>query len=186
MAKKVGPDDANPRGERTAAPFIPKPTSLKTLSAASHECRGCDLYKTATQVVFGAGPGKARVMFVGEQPGDQEDRQGAPFVGPAGAMLDKALEEAGIRRSDVYLTNAVKHFKWEPRGKRRIHKKPRMSEIKACRPWLEAELRAIKPRIVVCLGAVAAQSIMGSQFKLMQNRGKLLPAPLGPAGSAGR
>ena len=155
MAKRKDRDkgssaDANRGGDGSAAPFVPKTTSLRVLSAAAQECRGCDLYKTATQVVFGGGPGKARVIFVGEQPGDQEDRQGAPFVGPAGAMLDKALENAGIRRSDVYLTNAVKHFKWEPRGKRRIHKKPRMSEIKACRPWLEAELRAIKPRIVVC------------------------------------
>jgi len=176
------PDEANPGGHQSAAPFVPNTTSVRVLGAAAHKCRGCDLYKTATQAVFGAGPSKSRVVFVGEQPGDQEDRQGIPFVGPAGAMLDKALEAAGIPRSDVYLTNAVKHFKWEPRGKRRIHKKPRMSEIKACRPWLEAELRAIKPRIVVCLGAVAAQSIMGSQFKLMQNRGKLLTAdPKGPA-----
>jgi DNA polymerase len=166
----------------SAAPFVPKTTSLPTLRAAVQKCRGCDLYKTATQAVFGAGPARARVMFVGEQPGDQEDRQGLPFVGPAGAMLDKALEAAGIPRRDVYLTNAVKHFKWEPRGKRRIHKKPRMSEIKACRPWLDAELRAVKPRILVCLGATAAQAVMGPQFKLMQNRGKLLapPRPEGP------
>jgi uracil-DNA glycosylase family protein len=180
MAKKGSPDDANPGGKRSAAPFVPKTTSIKALSAASHDCRGCDLYKTATQVVFGAGPSKARVMFVGEQPGDQEDRQGAPFVGPAGAMLDKALEGAGIPRSDVYVTNAVKHFKWEPRGKRRIHKKPRISEIKACRPWLEAELRAVKPQILVCLGATAAQSVMGPQFKLMQTRGKVISPPPGP------
>ena len=174
MAKKGSPEDANPWSERSAAPFVPKTTSIRTLSAAAHECRGCDLYKTATQIVFGAGPARARVVFVGEQPGDQEDRQGAPFVGPAGALLDKALEDAGIARADVYLTNAVKHFKWEPRGKRRIHKKPRASEIKACRPWLEAELRAVKPQIVVCLGATAAQSVLGPQFKLMQNRGKVL------------
>jgi uracil-DNA glycosylase family protein len=174
MAKKGSPDDANSGGERSAAPFVPKSTSIRTLAAAAHECRGCDLYKSATQVVFGAGPNKARVVFVGEQPGDQEDRQGAPFVGPAGAMLDKALEDAGIPRSDVYVTNAVKHFKWEPRGKRRIHKKPRVSEIKACRPWLEAELRAVKPQVVVCLGATAAQSVLGPQFKLMQNRGKVI------------
>jgi DNA polymerase len=184
VAKRTSgsPDDANPGGERSAAPFVPPTTSIRTLSAAAHECRGCDLYKTATQVVFGAGPKSARLMLVGEQPGDQEDRQGVPFVGPAGAMLDKALEDAGIPRRDVYLTNAVKHFKWEPRGKRRIHKKPRLSEIKACRSWLEAELRAIKPQIVVLLGATAAQSIMGPQFKLMQNRGKLLetPGPVGP------
>ena len=178
MAKKGSPDDANPGGERSAAPFVPQTKSIRTLTVAAHECRGCDLYKTATQVVFGAGPGKARVVFVGEQPGDQEDRQGAPFVGPAGAMLDKALKDAGIPRDDVYVTNAVKHFKWEPRGKRRIHKKPRASEVKACRPWLEAELRAVKPEIVVCLGATAAQSMLGAQFKLMQNRGKLVVSPL--------
>ena len=183
MAKKTSgsPDDANPGGERSAAPFVPPTNSIRTLTAAAHGCRGCDLYKTATQVVFGAGPKNARVMFVGEQPGDQEDRQGAPFVGPAGAMLDKALEDAGIPRRDVYVTNAVKHFKWEPRGKRRIHKKPRISEIKACRPWLEAELRAVKPQVVVLLGATAAQSMMGPQFKLMQNRGTLLQTP-GPVG----
>jgi DNA polymerase len=180
VAKKSAgsPDDANPGGARTAAPFVPDSTSVKALKAAAHECRGCDLYKDATQVVFGAGPKKARVMFVGEQPGDQEDRQGQPFVGPAGALLDKALEDAGIPRADVYVTNAVKHFKWEPRGKRRIHKKPRASEIKACRPWLEAELRAVKPAVIVCLGATAAQSIFGSQFKLMQQRGRVLPSPL--------
>jgi len=174
MAKKGSPDDANPGAERSAAPFVPKTTSLRILGAAAQKCRGCDLYKTATQVVFGAGPARARVVFVGEQPGDQEDLQGAPFVGPAGAMLDKALADAGIPRGEVYLTNAVKHFKWEPRGKRRIHKKPRVSEMKACRPWLEAELRAVKPQILVCLGAVAAQTVLGTQFKLMQNRGKVL------------
>jgi DNA polymerase len=182
VAKKAAgsPDDANPTGERTAAPFVPRTTSVKALNAAAHECRGCDLYKTATQVVFGAGPRAARVMFVGEQPGDQEDRQGEPFVGPAGAMLDKALADAGIPRDQVYVTNAVKHFKWEPRGKRRIHKKPRASEIKACRPWLEAELRAVKPTILVCLGATAAQAVLGSQFKLMQQRGQVLPSALAP------
>jgi DNA polymerase len=172
------PDDANPGATRSAAPFVPPTTSLRTLSAAAHECRGCDLYKTATQVVFGEGPKAARVMFVGEQPGDQEDRQGEPFVGPAGALLDKALDDAGIPRNQVYVTNAVKHFKWEPRGKRRIHKKPRLSEIKACRPWLEAELRAVKPAVVVCLGATAAQSVMGPQFKLMANRGQVFPSDI--------
>jgi DNA polymerase len=163
---------------RSAAPFVPNSTSVRKLSAAAHECTGCDLYKNATQVVFGAGPDTARVMFVGEQPGDQEDRQGAPFVGPAGALLDKALEDAGIPREDVYVTNAVKHFSWEPRGKRRIHKKPRASEIRACRPWLEAELRAVKPAVLVCLGASAAQAVLGPQFKLMQNRGTPQPSPL--------
>jgi DNA polymerase len=172
------PDDANPGGARSAAPFVPKTTSVRALSAAAHACRGCDLYKTATQVVFGAGPQTARVMFVGEQPGDQEDRQGEPFVGPAGALLDKALAEAGIPREQVYVTNAVKHFKWEPRGKRRIHKKPRVSEIKACRPWLEAELRAVKPVVVVCLGATAAQSVLGPRVRLMQQRGVVLPSSL--------
>ena len=166
--------------KRSAEPFVPKTTSLKVLGAAAQKCRGCDLYKRATQAVFGVGPRGAHVMFVGEQPGDQEDLQGEPFVGPAGAMLDKALTDAGIPRDDVYLTNAVKHFSWEPRGKRRIHKKPRISEIKACRPWLEAELRAVKPEVVVCLGAVAAQSVLGSQFKLMQNHGKVLPSALAP------
>ena len=116
-------------------------------------------------------------MFVGEQPGDQEDRQGEPFVGPAGVLLDKALADAGIPRDQVYVTNAVKHFKWEPRGKRRIHKKPRASEVKACRPWLEAELRAVKPAVVVCLGATAAQSMLGASFKLMQQRGQVVSSP---------
>ena len=165
--------------ERSAAPFVPKTTSIRALDEAAQKCRGCDLYKNATQAVFGEGPKSARVMFVGEQPGDQEDLQGKPFVGPAGALLDKALAEAGIPRNQAFLTNAVKHFKWEPRGKRRIHKKPRVSEMKACRPWLEAELRAVKPAVIVCLGATAAQSVMGPQFKLMQNRGKVLPSPLG-------
>lgn len=179
-ARNAGsPDDANPGGEGSAAPFVPPSTSIRTLSAAAHACRGCDLYKTATQVVFGEGPKSARVVLIGEQPGDQEDRQGEPFVGPAGALLDRALAEAGIVRQDAYLTNAVKHFKWEPRGKRRIHKKPRVSEVKACRPWLEAELRAIGPSVIVCLGATAAQSVFGSAFKLMAQRGEVLTSPLG-------
>ena len=176
--KTGSPDDANPGGVRSAAPFVPKTTSVKALNAAAHACRGCDLYKAATQVVFGSGSRTARVMFVGEQPGDQEDRHGEPFVGPAGAVLQKALDEAGIPRDTAYLTNAVKHFKWEPRGKRRIHKKPRVSEIKACRPWFEAELLAVKPVVVVCLGATAAQSVLGPQFKLMQQRGQVLPSAL--------
>jgi DNA polymerase len=182
VAKKSAgsPVEANPGGERSAAPYVPRTTSVRTLSAAAHECRGCDLYKRATQVVFGAGPRAAQVMFVGEQPGDQEDRQGEPFVGPAGALLDKALADVGIPRARVYVTNAVKHFKWEPRGKRRIHKKPRASEIKACRPWLEAELRAVKPSILVCLGATAAQAILGSSFKLMQQRGQIVASAMAP------
>ena len=170
-------DDAAPS---TAAPFVPHTTSLRALGGAAQECRGCDLYKHATQAVFGAGPRVARLMFVGEQPGDQEDRQGEPFVGPAGALLDRALAAVGIKRKQVYVTNAVKHFKWEPRGKRRIHKKPRVSEIAACRPWLDAELRAVRPAVIVCLGATAAQAIFGAQFRLMQQRGKILPTSLGP------
>jgi uracil-DNA glycosylase len=166
------------RDSGSAAPFVPPSKSLKVLRAAAHECRGCELYKRATQVVFGEGPKEATVMFVGEQPGDQEDRQGEPFVGPAGALLDKALAEARIPRDKVYVTNAVKHFKWEPRGKRRIHKKPRVSEMKACRPWLEAELSAVKPLVVVCLGATAAQAVFGPQFKLMQQRGQVLESAL--------
>ena len=167
-----------PEGARSAAPFVPRTTNLDKLRAAVQKCTGCDLYKNATQAVFGEGPSNGHVMLVGEQPGDQEDRQGKPFVGPAGALLDKALEDAGIPRDDVYVTNAVKHFKWEPRGKRRIHKKPRISEIKACRPWLEAELRAVEPAVVVCLGATAAQAVLGPQFKLMQNRGRVQTSPL--------
>ena len=153
---------------------------MKTLEAAAEKCRGCDLYKAATQVVFGAGPKRAGIMLVGEQPGDQEDRQGEPFVGPAGALLDKALADSGIPRDQVFLTNAVKHFKWEPRGKRRIHKKPRASEVKACRPWLEAELRAVQPAIVVCLGATAPQSMLGASFKLMKQRGQIVSSPIAP------
>jgi len=174
------PQDANPGGKRTAAPFVPKTTSVRALHAAAQACRGCDLYRAATQVVFGAGPKRARVLFVGEQPGDQEDRQGEPFVGPAGALLDKALADAGIPRDQVYVTNAVKHFKWEPRGKRRIHKKPRASEVQACRPWLEAELRAVRPAIVVCLGATAAQSLLGATFRLMQERGRVVSSAIAP------
>ena len=150
------------------------------LDEAAQHCRGCDLYRHATQAVIGEGRRSARIMLVGEQPGDQEDLQGHPFVGPAGAMLDKALERAGLLRSDVFLTNAVKHFKWEPRGKRRIHQKPRVSEMRACRPWLDAELAIVKPIVVVCLGAVAAQSIFGSRFKLMEQRGRMLQSAASP------
>lgn len=163
-----------------AESFIPPRLSLAALSRAAQRCTACDLYKGATQAVLGAGPRPARALLVGEQPGDQEDRQGEPFVGPAGALLDKALADAGIPRDRVYVTNAVKHFKWEPRGKRRIHKKPRASEIKACRPWLDAELRAVKPSILVCLGATAAQAVLGSSFKLMQQRGQIVASAMAP------
>jgi uracil-DNA glycosylase len=162
-----------------ALPFVPASQSLEALAAASQSCRGCELYKHATQAVFGSGRKSARLVLVGEQPGDQEDRAGAPFVGPAGAILNQALRDAGIDRAQVYLTNAVKHFKWEPRGKRRIHKKPRVSEIVACRPWLEAELKVIRPALIVCLGATAAQTLFGSQFRLMKERGAPLVTPDG-------
>jgi uracil-DNA glycosylase len=157
--------------------------ALKTtaeLRDAARDCKACDLYKTATQTVFGEGPSKPQIMFVGEQPGDQEDRAGRPFVGPAGKLLSQALEQAGIDSSKVYLTNVVKHFKWEAaaRGKKRIHKKPRYSEIHACRPWLDAELRIVKPRILVCLGSTAAQSLLGRTFSVMRQRGQLIDAPL--------
>jgi uracil-DNA glycosylase family protein len=161
----------------TAAEFVPANASLAELRKAACSCRGCDLYQNATQTVFGAGPPKARLVLVGEQPGDQEDRAGEPFVGPAGRLLDRALVDAGIQRRSVYLTNAVKHFKFQQRGKRRIHQKPTRSEVVACRPWLLAELAQVKPKLVVCLGAVASQSLLGPSFKLTQHRGELLDLP---------
>ena len=150
------------------------------LRKAVQECRGCDLYRHASQAVFGEGPRSATVVFIGEQPGDEEDRRGRPFVGPAGRLLDRALEEAGIDRSSAYVTNAVKHFKFEERGKRRLHKKPSAGEIRACRPWLEAELSRIKPSVIVCLGATAAQTMFGAQFRLTQHRGELIPQDWAP------
>ena len=162
---------------RSARPFVPATKSLDVLRRAATGCRGCDLYKRATQVVFGAGSRRARLLLIGEQPGDREDLEGQPFVGPAGALLTRALEEAGVDADDVYITNAVKHFSWEPRGRRRIHKKPRASEIRACRPWLEAELQAVRPSVIVCLGATASQSLMGSGFKLTAHRGTILESP---------
>ena len=156
--------------------------TIAELRQVAVHCKGCDLWKHATQTVFGEGAYHARVMLVGEQPGDQEDRQGHPFVGPAGKLLDEALESAGIHRADVYVTNVVKHFKWSPaeRGKRRIHKKPRYSEIYACRPWLDAELRVVKPEILVCLGATAARALLGTKFSVMRQRGQLVESPLAP------
>jgi DNA polymerase len=144
---------------------------------AAASCTGCDLYARATQVVFGSGTRRARIVFVGEQPGDREDLEGRPFVGPAGAILTRAMSEAGIEPVDSYVTNAVKHFSWEPRGKRRLHKKPRLSEVRACRPWLEAELDAVKPVVIVCLGATAAQSLLGTTFRLTAHRGEALESP---------
>lgn len=165
--------------ESAAALIPPKPT-ISVLRAAASECHACELWKKGTQTVFGEGPSNAKIVFVGEQPGDREDRTGRPFVGPAGQLLDRALVEAGIDRAQVYVTNAVKHFKWEPRGKRRIHKKPRASEIEACKPWLEAELAVLKPDLVVCLGATAAQALLGKTFSVMKHRGELLDSPLAP------
>ena len=159
-----------------ATPFLPAEPrpSLDELRRAARGCRGCDLFLTGTQTVFGEGPGHADVMLIGEQPGDQEDRAGQPFVGPAGRVLDEALDEVGIDRSRVYVTNVVKHFKWVARGKRRIHSKPNAREIRACRPWLEAELADVRPRIVVALGATAAQALLGASFRVTQQRGKPL------------
>jgi uracil-DNA glycosylase len=156
----------------SAKPFLPRIHSIPSLERAARKCEGCPLYQRATQTVFGEGPENARVIMVGEQPGDNEDRQGKPFVGNAGKLLDRALEEAGVVRSEVYVTNAVKHFKWEERGKRRIHKKPSAAEINACHPWLEAEIEVIEPDIIVCLGATAAQSLMGRDFRVTADRGK--------------
>ena len=150
---------------------VPTTSRLFKVRAASRGCRNCPLWKNATQTVFGEGESSARIMLIGEQPGDQEDREGRPFVGPAGELLDRALTEAGIARSDCYVTNAVKHFKWEPRGKRRIHKKPSPREVAACRPWLEAEIRIIHPKTLVCLGATAAAAILGSRVRVLRDRG---------------
>jgi DNA polymerase len=159
----------------TSAEFLPARLSLPQLRAAVQDCRGCDLYCNATQAVFGQGPSDATVMFVGEQPGDQEDRAGKPFVGPAGRLLDQVLDDVGIdRANDVFLTNAVKHFKWEPRGKMRLHSKPSARESAACRPWLEAEIAVVKPQMIVCLGATAAQSLLGAAFRVTKQRGQIL------------
>jgi uracil-DNA glycosylase family protein len=164
----------------SAFEFIPERPTIPKLWQAAQGCRACDLYKNATQAVLGLGPREAAAVFIGEQPGDQEDLAGKPFVGPAGKVLDDALAEAGIPREEVYVTNAVKHFKWEPRGKKRIHAKPNTGEVKACRPWLETELAILKPQGIVCLGATAAQSLMGSKFKITVERGKFFETPLAP------
>ncbi len=162
----------------TASDFIPPGASLQALRAAAAGCRGCDLWLNATQTVFGEGPSSARLMFVGEQPGDQEDRQGHPFVGPAGRLLDEALEEAGIDRADVYLTNVVKHFKFvsQELTRRRLHKKPSAGEVKACLPWLREEIRVVEPEVVVALGSTAAQALLGRSFRVTQRRGELVPS----------
>ena len=164
----------------TAARLIPPGASLDELREIAARCKACDLWMRGTQTVFGEGPAQAELMFVGEQPGDKEDLEGRPFVGPAGAVLERALEEASIDRDTIYLTNVVKHFKWEPRGKRRIHKKPNALQIAACRPWLEAEIDRVRPRVVVLLGATAAQAMLGNKFRVTQQRGEILPFALAP------
>jgi uracil-DNA glycosylase len=168
------------RPNKDAAELIPDRPTISSVRDAAKNCQACDLYKRGTQTVFGEGARKARLMFVGEQPGDAEDLAGQPFVGPAGKLLDRALVEAGIDRAAVYVTNVVKHFKWEPRGKRRIHKKPSAGEIAACRPWLDTEIALVKPRAIVCLGATAAQSLLGRQFKVTAHRGELVASTLAP------
>jgi uracil-DNA glycosylase len=166
-------------GEPVPALLPIRPT-LASVKAVAAGCKACDLYLKGTQTVFGEGPARARIMLVGEQPGDAEDIAGHPFVGPAGRLLDRALQEAGIDRRLVYVTNIVKHFKWEPRGKRRIHAKPNAGEVAACRPWLETEIALVKPRVLVCLGATAAQALLGRSFKVSQQRGEIVASPLAP------
>jgi DNA polymerase len=165
---------------KDASDLIPPRPTLPKVRAAATSCRACPLWKLGTQTVFGEGAAKARLMLIGEQPGDAEDLAGHPFVGPAGKLLDRALVDAGIDRTAVYVTNVVKHFKWEPRGKRRIHKKPNAAEIAACRPWLDTEIELVKPRAIVCLGATAAQALLGRQFKVTAQRGEFVPSPLAP------
>ncbi len=166
--------------EYDASPFVPDAPSLEKLRQAVHECRGCPLYEPATQAVFGEGLARARVVFVGEQPGDKEDLEGKPFVGPAGKELDRGLDEVGIDRKDAYVTNVVKHFKFKERGKRRIHQKPNAREEKACRPWLDAELEKLKPEVFVCLGATAAQALLGRGFRITKQRGEWVDSDLAP------
>jgi DNA polymerase len=164
----------------TAAAFVPERPTLPRLREAAADCRGCHLYKGATQTVFGEGSRQAKVMLVGEQPGDREDIEGHPFVGPAGKLLDRALEEAGINRSEAYITNVVKHFKYTMRGKRRIHQRPDAEEIAACRPWLDAEIEVVRPQVLVCLGATAAKALLGSSFKVTKQRGEFVESELAP------
>jgi uracil-DNA glycosylase family protein len=167
----------------SAADFVPSRHTLPTLRKAAAGCRGCELWEDATQTVFGEGTRRAELVLVGEQPGDKEDLAGEPFVGPAGRQLDEVLERAGIDRGAVYLTNAVKHFKWRPRGKRRLHQTPRAGEVEACRPWLEAEIDAVSPRAVVALGGTAAKALFGSKVRVMRDRGRQLDTPLAPVGA---
>lgn len=164
----------------TAADFLPQRISLPALREAVHDCRGCELYRRATQAVMGEGDPRARAMFVGEQPGDEEDAAGRPFVGPAGRLLDRMLEAAGVPRAEIYLTNAVKHFKWMPRGKKRLHQRPGSGEVEACKPWLEAELAVVKPEVLVLLGATAAQALLGRAFKVTKSRGVAFASRFAP------
>lgn len=166
--------------EETAAVLIPPRPTLSTLRARAAGCRACHLWELGTQTVFGEGARRADALFVGEQPGNEEDLRGRPFVGPAGRLLDKALQEAGIERSQAYVTNVVKHFKWVARGKRRLHEKPDRLEVAACRPWLDAEIAVVQPKVLVCLGATAAQALLGSTFRVTQHRGEFVPSPLAP------
>ena len=175
MPKRVPGNPEDPAQKK-----IPSTPTLPGLAKISKDCKACDLWRRGTQTVFGEGETNSKVMFVGEVPGDQEDRAGKPFVGPAGNLLDKALIEAGIDRSKVYVTNAVKHFNWEPRGKRRIHKKPNAAEIAACRPWLDAEIARLRPKVIVCLGATAAQALLGKTFRVTQHRGEFIESALAP------
>ena len=170
----------DPKPGQPVPELIPDRPTIPKVRTVARGCKACELYKRGTQTVFGEGPARADVMMVGEQPGDAEDLAGHPFVGPAGKLLDRAFEQAGIDRSRVYVTNVVKHFKWEPRGKRRIHAKPNAKEIGACKPWLETEIALVRPRVIVCLGATAAQALLGRGFKVTQQRGAFVPSPLAP------
>jgi uracil-DNA glycosylase family protein len=170
----------SPRGGEGASAYLPEQRTVPALRRAVQECRGCDLWRDATQAVFGEGPPKAELMLVGEQPGDREDREGKPFVGPAGLLLRRALVEAEIDIDSAYVTNAVKHFKWRPQGKRRLHQTPRAGEISACKPWLEAEVEAVSPRALVGMGAVAARALFGTKVRVTKDRGRLLESPLAP------
>lgn len=172
------PDDDD--APKSAKPFLPKTPTLASLRKAAQGCRGCSLYKNATQTVFGEGDTRARILLVGEQPGNDEDLEGRPFVGPAGRVLDEGLAAAGLDRAETYITNVVKHFKWEPRGKRRIHSKPSMREIDACFPWLEQEIAVLRPQLIICLGATAAQALLGSAFRITRERGRPVESALAP------